>query len=57
MYIQKIVNKSHNSNIYIYVYLQSTLIERVFLIAPLHDIRRRNCLGRNPADRTLTVAL
>lgn len=29
------------------LFLQSALIDRVFLIAPLHDILRRNCLGRN----------
>ena len=29
-----------------YEYLQSTLIERVFLIAPLTDIRRRKLRGQ-----------
>jgi len=28
-------------------YLQSTLMERVFLMAPLTDMRRRKFLGRN----------
>lgn len=38
-------------------HLQSALIERVFLIAPLHDILLRNWRGRNVVWRTLTVLL
>lgn len=37
--------------------LRSALIERVFLMAPLHDMRRRNCRGLNVVWRTLTVLL